>query len=291
MKHELSILIPTFNDLCEPLVRQICQQADKLAATKFCYEVIVADDASTDFTIVNSNATISQIPHCRLIRQEQNIGRSAIRNMLAREASYQWLLFIDGDMRVRHHNFLEQYIITPCETVVYGGYELAFVSKSNLRSLYEKSCLSQHTVAQRQIKPYKDFHTSNFMVSRHLFLEHPLNEKFRYYGYEDVVWGMMLGKLGVDICHIDNPVCFESFESNSSFMKKTEEALCTLHQFCDMLKDDSKLITLANLLKFLKYPLSWIFNLLAPSMRRSLCGSRPSLWMFNLYRLGFYLSL
>jgi len=291
MKSELSILIPTYNDPCVTLVRQICQQAEALAANGLVYEVIVADDGSTHPAVVQENSTISQIPHCRFIRQPQNMGRAAIRNFLALEASYKWLLFIDSDMRICRNDYLEQYLSTTCKTVVYGGYQVANGDKDNLRFLYEKSCERKHTVEERKKKPNRDFHTSNFMVNRETFLSYPLDEHFRHYGYEDVFWGKMLGVEGIAICHIDNPVSFENFESNSSFLDKTEEALRTLHQFSHLLKDDSRLIRLAQQTKLLHRPARWLFNLCAPQLRRLLCGQRPTLSIFNLYRLGYYISL
>ena len=92
MKQEISILIPVYDYICVSLVSDICQQATVTGVT---YEVIVADDGSTCQTTVKANEAINTMVHCRYICKEQNVGRSAIRNFLAREAQYQWLLFID----------------------------------------------------------------------------------------------------------------------------------------------------------------------------------------------------
>ena len=91
----LSILIPTYNDLCVNLVDALRQQAE---AADFAYEILVADDGSTDADVIARNSGINQWEHCQYLRQPKNIGRAAIRNYLAQTAQYDWLLFIDSDM-------------------------------------------------------------------------------------------------------------------------------------------------------------------------------------------------
>ena len=51
----------------------------------------------------------------------------------------------------------------------------------------------------RQQRPYQHFHTCNFVVSRDVMLTHPFDERFRRYGYEDVLFGKQLkqGKLQI----------------------------------------------------------------------------------------------
>ena len=93
----LSILIPTCNDSCIGLVQALQAQAETLGGS---YEIVVADDGSTDEMVLAGNAPIASLPHCRYIRREQNTGRAAIRNFLAKEAQYEHLLFIDSDMTV-----------------------------------------------------------------------------------------------------------------------------------------------------------------------------------------------
>lgn len=46
MKKELSILIPTFNDICVDLVQALARQCESIQRLK--YEIIVADDGSTN---------------------------------------------------------------------------------------------------------------------------------------------------------------------------------------------------------------------------------------------------
>jgi hypothetical protein len=93
--------------------------------------------------------------------------------------------------------------------------------------------------------------------------------------------------------HIHNPVSFSIFESNSQFMLKTEEGLRTLHQLRNDLRGYSRLLTLVSgihiplILSLIRL---W-HRLFGKAERRNLCSSHPSLLVFKLYRLGYFLRL
>ena len=108
------------------------------------YEIIVADDGSTDKHTCHINKEILELENARYILRKENVGRAAIRNFLADEASYEWLLFIDSDMTMLLDDFILHYIeLDNSFKVAYGGYQLGNGEISNLRYLYEKnqSCM------------------------------------------------------------------------------------------------------------------------------------------------------
>lgn len=288
----LSILIPTFNDLCVNLVEGLRLQAEETGIT---YEILVADDGSTDEDVVRQNNAISQWPYCQYLRHTNNIGRAAIRNLLVRTAQHEWLLFIDSDMTFFRPNFLARYLLADDVDVIDGGVVIggdAEALRGNLRYRYEKSAEHEHTVEKRQQNPYRDFHTANFLIRRELMLSHPFDERFRHYGYEDVIFGKQLRAAHIAITHIDNPMGFCTFESNPDFVSKTEEGLHTLLLFRNELRGYSRLLTLVDsihipLILSLIRLFHWLFGSL---IRRNLCGPHPSLQLFKLYKLGYYLS-
>ena len=295
LRQELSILIPTFNDNCYECVKELARQANDINGLQ--WEVIVADDGSTDQAVIDANSAIERMRHCRVLRQPQNIGRAAIRNFLARSAQYEYLLFIDGDMTIVRKDFLLRYLQS-ASTPVYGGYEVGADQTSGqfeacLRYLYEKAVEPQHDVLSRQQQPNRDFHTSNFMAERRLMLYFPFDERFRQYGYEDVFWGRQLADASVTIYHLDNPVAFNNFEDNAVFVKKTETALQTLHQFATELQGYSRLLSVAQTLRHycLAAPCRLLFRFLGKRLRQNLCGPSPSLRIFHLYRLLYLISL
>ena len=287
---DISILIPTYNGICLTLVQALHQQAEALPIS---YEIIVADDGSTQQSTILANRTINQMTHCRYVERPENTGRAAIRNYLASQAQYPWLLFIDSDMEVCRADYLRQYATSEGEAIVYGGVVIGPLQSGNLRSMYEKASEQGHTPECRRQSPYHDFHTANFLVRRDLMQQHPFDLRFRRYGYEDVLFGKQMQLHHIPILHIDNPLSFEHFESNADFISKTEEGLRTLCQFRQELQDYSRLLhffgTPASF--WLTTPCSLLYRLLGSLMRRNLTSTHPSLQLFKLYKLSYLATL
>ena len=290
-KQGLSVLIPTHNHVCVTLVRQLAQQ---LAAAGIDHEVIVADDGSTDSDSIAENQAINDLPHCRYLIRQENVGRAAIRNVLVREAQQPYVLFIDSDMTLISDDFIRRYLDSDCDTVIDGGVAIGGdpdTLKGNLRYCYEKAEEARHTAPERQKSPYQHLHTANLLVRRDLMIEHPFDERFRHYGYEDVLLGKSFREQRIPIAHIDNPLGFCTFETNADFVAKTEEGLRTLGQFRDDLRGYSRLLTLISNIHIpavLTVIRLW-HRLFGRLERRNLCGNRPSITVFKLYRLGYFI--
>ena len=199
-------------------------------------------------------------------------------------------------MSINKHDFLKTYISNITFDVVYGGYILKKYNndlRGNLRYKYELKSQPSHTTINRKKNPYKDFHTSNFMVKKSIMQEIPFDEKFRQYGYEDVFWGKQLKMKNYKINHIDNPVVFNTFEDNDSFLRKTDEGIRTLYTHRKDLNNYSRIIDCYNYLQKLHMNnfVVLLFNILNKIIKRNLLGTNPSLFLFKLYRLGYYCKL
>lgn len=294
MTNGLSILIPCRDYICTPLAEQLAKQAASIKGLAF--EVIVIDDGSTNAKMVEVNATISRKAYCRHINLAENQGRAKVRNTLAREAQYDNLLFIDCKHGLPDNSFVRRYVEHAECDVVNGGIRIAgdqHLLRGNLRFIYEKSAERTHTALRRSGEEYRDFRTTNFMVKRSVMLAHPFDETITHYGYEDVLFGKQLKEAGIRITHIDNPVVFSHFESNKSFVAKTDEALHTLHGHASQLQGYSKLLYIYN--KVSRLHLAWLLRLtwilFGKAMRSNLTGNKPSLTVFKLYKLCLLVSL
>ena len=290
-KQELSVLIPTYNHECVVLVRQLVQQ---LEVAEIDYEVIVADDGSTDAKTITENQAINALPCSRYLVRQENVGRAAIRNFLVKEAQYKYVLFIDSDMTILSDLFIRRYLENSCDTVIDGGVAIhgnEEVLKRNLRYCYEKAEEARHTAPERQKAPYQHLHTANLFVRRDLMLQYPFDERFRHYGYEDVLLGKTFRQQHVPIEHIDNPLGFCTFETNADFVAKTEEGLRTLGLFRDDLRGYSRLLTIVSNIHIpavLTIIRLW-HRFFGSLERRNLCGNHPSISVFKLYRLGYFI--
>ena len=290
----LSILIPTFNRECVELVRTLSQQGARIK--DLCFEIVVLDDCSTDSRVKATNRAILQIPHCRLLELEANVGRTRIRNLLAQEAQYPTLLYLDSDVQIVHSDFIARYLEYAQDDVVCGGVCIRpsdVLAGKNLRYCYEMSCLQKFDVAHRQKHPYQGFRTTNFMVRREVMLTYPFNERIRRYGYEDVFWGKTLKAAHIGIFHIDNSVAVDDFEPNDVFLKKTDEGLRTLLPIADELSGYSLVVDYASMLArwHVAGLLRFLYRQVKPILMANLLGHTPSVVFYNVYRLGEFLLL
>ena len=116
----ISVLIPTYNYNIVQLATALEQQC---ADAGIAYEIICLDDASHNKTLHAENETINRLPNSSYNILPKNIGRSAIRNLLAEKAQYNWLLFLDADTLPVDENLIKNYLphLNDDVKVVYGG--------------------------------------------------------------------------------------------------------------------------------------------------------------------------
>lgn len=303
---DLSILLPSYNNVCVSLVQALQRQADALWGKldkPFRYEIIVADDCSTDAACIDANRVIGDMLHCRYLRMEQNVGRAQIRNVLISESRGDYVLLIDSDLFLCDDNYLYKYATSTAD-VVYGGTRiggegLAMVDneantenlKGNLRYIYEKKAEPSHRAVFRQLRPNQEISVCNLYARRDIMEAHPFDSRFKAYGYEDVLFGKRLAESGIEVTHIDNPVLINEFEPNSVFVKKTEEAILTLCRFEQDLEGYSNLKTKVTTLgRYIPLSLFRLWHrIMKNKEKRNLTGPKPSLLLFKLYKLGFFL--
>ena len=287
------------------------------------FEIIFADDGSADATARQRNAIIAQLPYCQYIERPKNVGRSAIRNFLAHTAHYSHLIFLDGDVAIKRGNFVQTYLAhrndadviigtllfsrmqVACDTAedIIGHTKRAkeetkkttepMLYDDNLKYRYEQQFLAQHPVKKRMQQPYASFRTTNFMVRRDLLLAYPFDETFHEYGYEDTLFGKQLKEHGATLIHLDNAATIADYEDNATFVAKTEESLRTLAAHAHQLQGYSTLLHTANKLKCLHLQplIAFVFKLFKGLLHKNLCSNSPSVFLFNVYKLGYYINL
>lgn len=300
----LSILIPTYNYACAHLVCELQKQCEEVEATLpgFEYEIIVADDGSTDVETTTKNATIECLPHCRFEMRDENVGRAAIRNWLVNEARGEWLLIIDCDAEVMSDDFILRYWeeTKGGDAIVVGGLSTPKECDKGceLRHRYELAADVIRTVEARRKKPAMFFSTFNFLCPRNVLLAIPFDERCVEYGYEDALFGIEAEARGIPIVHIDNPLLHLGINDNAAFLRNSEAALRTLKRLGPPMTERSRVghaaarFTASAWRRYTLLPLFLIiYKMSRPLLRRNLLSSRPSLRLFAFYKLGYYLSL
>ena len=295
----LSILIPVYNyDICD-LVKTLSRQAVK---SKIPFEIVLIDDASDDeFRKINSKT--SDLEGVVYYQEEMNLGRSKIRNKLADIAKYRNLLFLDCDSCIDSEDFVFNYIEYIGDScVIYGGRKYKQMEpdedKYRLHWLYGIK-REQIPVKIRSQEPNKSFMTNNFLITREAFNKVRFNEKMKGYGHEDTLFGYELDKQNILICHVDNPVIHLGLESNVEFLRKTREGIKNLLRIMKINEDEKKLVKDVTLLSFYKkikrFKLDGLVRLIYSryeyQLRKNLLSKNPSMFYFDLYKLGYLCSL
>ncbi|RED26272.1 GT2 family glycosyltransferase [Flavobacterium cutihirudinis] len=288
----LSVLIPVYNYNVYPLVSEIKQQADNLGIE---YEIICYDDASD--LVIEENHKISQFQECSFIVLKKNVGRSAIRNLLAEKAMYENLLLLDADVIPTNNQFVSNYItaIKKNQKVVFGGqlYKDDKPAKELLlRWIYGKKRESQN-LAERSKNHYDFALVSNLLIKKEILIGFPFDETLTKYGYEDLLFFTILKSNGIKITHIENPIFHLNCETSKIFLTKTKvalENLVFLNIANKISKDQSKIITSFDFLRRLKLIsfFVFIFKKSEQKIRLNLLSEKPSLFLFDIYKLGYY---
>lgn len=293
MKKELSILLPVYNNVCVGLVQQLLEQTSEFRDIKF--EIIVVDDGSDNAELMKRNAEIAKMKNCRYISLERNYGRAKARNYLAMNAQYEWLMFLDSDVKLPNF-FLRNYLQDTEEPVVVGGIRILgdqYLRDSNLRCKYEAVESGKHLVDFRQDNPYNSFRSTSFLIRKDIMQKYPFDERITKYGYEDVLFGKTLCQNQIPICHINNPVHIDQFDNNGEYLAKIEQSLHILKQFRKELEGFSSILTTVK--KLSDWKILWIVHLwhilFGNIERHNLIGKTPNIVCFKLYKLGYYIRI
>lgn len=259
------------------------------------YEIIIGEDGTAEENL-RLNTMADSLTHCRRIIKKTNIGRAAIRNLLARESRYPNLIFIDCDAVVEKDDFLRLYADALKDyDVVCGALYHANEQPNDecsLRYRYEKEADKQRDAVTRSKAPYDKFTTFNFAIKKDIFTSILFNESITRYGYEDALFGKELKRRGIPIGHIDNKLLHSGLESNAVFLAKSEQALATLLTIEDRMESTPLLATLRKMRALHLENIFMIYwNLRKKSLIRNLLGRKPSLLKFKIYKLGYYISL
>jgi len=287
----ISILIPTYNYNAFPLVSILHEQ---LEDEKVDYEIICLDDGSQNFHF--ENQSINSLRNCSYSILDKNIGRSSIRNLLAKKAKFEHLLFLDADVIPVHENFISNYLseIDNEEKAVYGGVRYQEQKPSStllLRWIYGKS-REALSAEKRKENPYLSFLTNSFLIKKNLFEQFQFNENLKNWGHEDTLFSYNLQENKIKISHIDNPVVHEGLEDYDIFLNKTRGAINGLADLIEKGLIDPNYIKLSKVyftLKKFRLQSAYIlfYKLAKPAFLKNLKSNNPSLLIFDLYRLGF----
>lgn len=278
----ISVLIPVFNDDPGKLVSSL---HDQLHATGLRSEILLFDDGSESH-YRHKLQKLELLPGVRVIHSPSNTGIVNARKMLANEAHNDWLLFLDADVALPGNNFLKTYrdaLLQPAD-VYTGGAIYPSKAPSCAQMLHWKYGTAREL-------PSRGFKTINFLIRKEIFLRIPFPDT-RFYGHEDTWMGIWFSQHKITVNPLINPVMHLGLEANDRFIAKSTDALHNLHQLATIagpktLRPHIRIFRVYEKVRSMR--LAWLvcaciraFN---PLIKRNLLSCKPSLLLFDLYRL------
>jgi glycosyltransferase involved in cell wall biosynthesis len=237
---KLSILIPTYDWDISQLMLALSNEIND-AKMRDVTEIIIVDDCSTIMDIKEVNAkSINNLAGVSIKYHElkKNIGRSRIRNLLAKEASGSHLLFLDSDILPDQKDFIRRYIDHFSWEIVCGG--ISYNQRILLEPIYDfhvyfgkKTEVKSHI--ERNLIPWRYLFSSNLMIRKDLFDKVSFDDSINCHGYEDIEWAIRLSKASV-IYHINNTVSHLGLKTKKHLFNQMRNAtnnyiyLSKLHQ-------------------------------------------------------------
>ncbi len=292
----VSILIPTYNYDITKLVSLLHKQATD---TGIDFEIMICDDASSDQQIKLKNKKTETLPHCFYFENKSNLGRTKTRQNLATRANHNWLLFLDADVLPKNNDFISRYVkeIKKNTDVLFGGITYQENKPEKVKILRWKYGRRRENIAvsNRKRKPYQTINSGCFFIKKNIFIEINTRLLSNYYGM-DILFQNCLKKRETVILHIDNPVIHLGLEDNDIFLTKSLNAVkttITLEKNKLIKPNVSRLQKTYLQLNYLK--LSGVFQFVItpflPLIKKISCSKNPSIFLFDLYRLSYYVKL
>ena len=291
----LSILIPVYNYSVYPLISELQKQCLEI---NIQFEILCQDDASNLFKIENEK--INSLENCNFSINNLNVGRGKNINFLAEKSKYEWLLIMDCDTFPTQNNYIQKYIsqINEAEKVVFGGieYKKEKPSSDQLLRWFYGNARESISVEKRNINPNGSALTSNILIQKKVFNSNKFNDSITKYGYEDLVFLSDLKKKGILVKHIDNTTFHLGLETSELFLAKTKIALENLKSISEnnsINNSESKILKVYNVFKqlYLTTFISILFKINKKHLEHNLLSKNPSLFLFDLYKLGYYCSI
>lgn len=289
----LSILIPTYNYDVSQLIENIHNQCKEC---KIDFEILINDDASKE--IITSKNLEQKFDCCRVFIQQENIGRSRSRNFLVSKSKFSWILFLDSDVLPASENYIKLYLTHTKSRyhIINGGlryYDFTPPKEELLRWKYGKE-REAIDIEKRLTTPHKNsFLSSNLLIHKSVFDKVTYDESINKYGYEDLLFEKEVNKLNYNILQIDNTVYHLKLDTSEDFLNKFKQSLQNLSYLIKVGKldyDDTKIsrIYKKTKLPLLKQVVVLLFNIFEKKMYNHLKSSKTSLFVFDLYRIGYF---
>jgi GT2 family glycosyltransferase len=294
---KISLLIPVLDYDIVALVHSMKSAMPKVPELT---EILIGDDGSSPE--YREKYRSLEGDGVRVISSGKNIGRAAIRNRLAMEATGDHFLFIDADAMIpaTAEAYLRKWIqVAGTARVISGGILYKDSPPGDpdklLRWKYGRM-KEQKKASDRNKHPNAGFSTFNVLIESSVFSKIRFDETLTQYGHEDTLMGYQLKKAGIKIFHTDNGLIHEGVESNREFLAKTKLGIENLSKLYDKVTDKKafsetvRMLNFYHRLRILRVAriLAGFFIKYRDRMEIRLDSNKISLNLFALYKISMF---
>lgn len=219
----LSVLTPFRGDDPSPLLRA-------LGPASAGVEFVLLDDGSNSAALLSDVIAAAEATGApaRIVVRGENRGRAAARNRLIAEARGDYVLFLDADMLPDSPHFLSVWlgvIATQAPAAAFGGLSVHHAERTTETALHydmfgRSDCRPARVRARRAAQSTA---TANLLVRRAFLADHPFDDGFTGWGFEDVDWALSASR-DVTILHVDNPATHVGLDDVSTLIRKSAQA-------------------------------------------------------------------
>ena len=290
----LSIAIPVYNHDISQLLEHLERE---LSEGDIISEIIIMDDSSTDISLKSNNK--NRAKQYLYLENTTNLGRVATRLALAKEAHYDWILFMDADVIPLKSDFISSILkeIDQEQDLIFGG--ITYTEELNhpehsLRWLYGKKSESKSCIERKNL-PYASVVSQHFCIRKSVAVSIFSEMKIKAYGM-DILFTYLLEKHQVNVVHINNPTVHLGLEKNEEYIEKTMKGLETTYHLerqglipINYRPVQQKSVTLSKL--YVTSLFLAVFSVFIKSIESNLKSAKPNLILFRLYKLYHFIKI
>lgn len=219
----LSVITPFHRYDASPLL-------ERMRAPPAGVEFILLDDGSQSAALLAriADAAYKLGAPVRIIVWDKNRGRAAARNRLIDETRGAYVLMLDADMLPDEPDFLQRWLDVAdlqAPQAAFGGLSLRHVTATALTALHHDMFARSdcRPAIERQHSPAQFTASSNLMVRRSFLADHPFDNAFVGWGFEDVEWALR-ANAHAPVLHVDNPATHAGLDDVETLLRKSTQA-------------------------------------------------------------------
>lgn len=223
MEPLISVIMPAYNS--EYTIERAIESV--LAQTYTRFELLVIDDYSTDNTVKLVDSFMKQDSRVILLKNTQNLGVAATRNLGCRKAKGEYLAFLDSD-DVWFEDKLQKQILFMQEKgcdLSYTAY--SFIKPNDGPSRTERVYNVPENITYEKLLKENVIGCSTVMINAAALKGHEFNKAF---AHEDYALWLDLAKSGKTLCGLNEVLTGYAYGGRSSNKFKAAKDRWTIYR-------------------------------------------------------------